>query len=1032
MSVDVPDGTIRKPVSASDRWWLAHPASVAPVIQAVVEGTGTITPAALRDAVAAAAAACPDTALTGTRRHWLTGGAPPRVRTVKGAAGGPGTVAAIDALHEPLPAPDGAFCEVLWCPGEPAAVVFRANHAVMDWPGMALWIADVFRVLRGEAPLGAADPITEDDVFARFAAPAEKPPAPKIDWVSPLGQPSGERRTAWARRTVDGYHAGLVAKVAGALTTAYGLDTARFAVAFDMRRHVPGVRTTGNLSQVELFDTAAGEPWEALHERILTAMAEGREVSGRIDSGLLKLPRPVLRTLIKVMENGAAAKRRYASATVLAHLGRIEPADLCGPAFEARTLYPIPLLTAASPPDLNLVECGGRTELTLTWRDGEGAAERMGEVLDAVAEALSPAALRTWAPNATARELPAATVVDRFRARAAATPDAEAVRWPDGRLTYAELDARSDAVAARLRDLGVRPGSVVGLLAGRSPHAIAGIWGVLKAGAAYLPLDVQHPDGRLAGLLADAGAQVCLVEQAYAQRAAVGPQYVRVVLDEVGTGHTNAAVVSVAPADLAYVIYTSGSTGKPKGVEIEHAALANYVDWTAERFGVGPGTAFAVFTSLAFDLSNTALFTPLCVGGTLVLEPGEPSHVTMRRLVETSGADTISLTPSHLDLMGRLDLHPAGVRTLVVVGEQLRGPVAARAQEQFGPDCRILNMYGPTEATVGLTLHTYEPADGAAPAVSIGVPMDNCTVHLLDQQRRFVPAGEPGEMYLGGAQLARGYRGRRDLTRERFVHLADGTRVYRTGDLARVGPGGELEFIGRADDQVKVNGYRIEPAEIAQVLQSHPAVAGAVVVARARPGAEQKQLVGYVVLEAGAEPADWDAFLGGHLPRYMVPAATLVVDTIPHNANGKVDVAALPDPFAAGADTPGAGAGGDLVPEQDEVVSAVAGVWARTLGVEGGRLDRSADFHQLGGNSVQLLTMLAAVSHDVVGAGAEAAFMAQLGAIIREPTLARVSELARSARDGHQPTARDGHQPTVRDGQQPTADGRQPAATAAG
>ncbi|MEU0561908.1 non-ribosomal peptide synthetase [Dactylosporangium sp. NPDC006015] len=984
----------RKPVSASDRWWLAHPDTISPVIQTVVEGAGSIDADALRAAVTTVAAACPDTALRYTRKAWLAGGTPPRVRAVGGTADGV-AVADVAALHDPLPTPDGAWCEVLYCPGDPAAVVFRASHAVMDWPGMALWIADVFRALRGEKPLGAADDLTEDDVFARFPAPEQKPPNPKIEWTSPLGQPAGEKRTAWARRTVDGYHRGLVAQVAAALTAAYDLPSARFAVAFDLRRHVPGVRSTGSLSQVELFDCAAGEPWEAFHERVLTAMAEGREVSGRIESGLLKLPRPILRSLVKAMEKSPPEKRRYASATVLAHLGRIEPEQLCTDGFEARTLYPVPLLTAASPPDLNLVECGGRTELTLTWRDGPGSTERMQAVLDAVAEALSPEEIRHWDGNATdATGTPGdpATVVQRLRQVVASRPDAEALRWPGGRLTFAELDARSEVVAARLLELGAGRGSVVGLLADRSMWAIAGMWGVLKAGAAYLPLDVQHPDARLAGLLADAGARVCLVQGEYAERPVAGPGCTVVRLDELATGGVPPVDVTPAPGDLAYVIYTSGSTGRPKGVEIEHAALANYVDWTTARFGCGPGTAFAVFTSLAFDLSNTALFTPMLAGGTLVLVPDEPNHLTLRHLLEHSGADTLSLTPSHLDLIGQLDVRPAGFKVLVVVGEQLRSAVAARARSMFGPGCRVLNMYGPTETTVGLTLHECGEADDAGPAVPIGLPMDNCTVHLLDPQRRFVAAGETGEMYLGGAQLARGYRNRPDLTRERFVHLADGTRVYRTGDLARVRPDGELEFIGRSDDQVKVNGYRIEPAEIAEVLQHHPAVRTAVVVARTRPGAEHKQLYGYVVLEPGAEAADWDAFLGEHLPRYMVPTATTVIDAVPHNANGKVDVAALPDPLRQEA--------ARVAATDDEVQSAVARIWATTLSLGDTRLDPAADFHHLGGNSVQLLAMLAGVSRDVVGAAAERAFMAELGRIIREPTLARVSDIARQARDG--------------------------------
>ncbi|GAA3245890.1 amino acid adenylation domain-containing protein [Dactylosporangium siamense] len=981
-------------MSASDRWWLAHPDTISPVIQTVVEGTGSIDVDALWSAVTAVATACPDTALRHTRKAWLAGGTPPRVRVVHGAADGT-AVAGIDALHDPLPTPDGAWCEVLLCPGDPAAVVFRASHAVMDWPGMALWIADVFRVLRGEAPLGAADATTEDDIFDRFPAPAEKPPSPKIEWVSPLGQPSGSRRTAWARRTVDGYHRGLVAQVAAALTTAYELPSARFAVAFDLRRHVPGVRSTGNLSQVELFDCTAGAPWETFHEQVLTAMAEGREVSSRLDSGLLKLPRPILRTLVKAMEKGPADKRRYASATVVAHLGRIEPGSLCTDGFEARTLYPVPLLTAGSPPDLNLVECGGRTELTLTWRDGDGAAERMGAVLDTVTEALSPRRSRDWDGNTTSAAADPATVVQRLRQVVAQRPGAEAVRWPGGSLTFAELDARSEVVAARLLELGIGRDDVVGLFADRSMWAIIGMWGVLKAGAAYLPLDVQHPDARLAGLLTDAAARVCLVQDKYAGRSVTGPGCTVVLLSELATEGVPDVGVTPAPGDLAYVIYTSGSTGKPKGVEIEHAALANYVDWTTSRFGCGPDTAFAVFTSLAFDLSNTALFTPMLAGGTLVLVPDEPNHLTLRHLLEHSGADTLSLTPSHLDLIGQLDLDPAGFKVLVVVGEQLRSAVAARARAMFGPGCRVLNMYGPTEATVGLTLHECTAADDAAPAVPVGLPMDNCTVHLLDPQRRFVAAGEIGEMYLGGAQLARGYRNRPDLTSERFVHLADGTRVYRTGDLARVLPGGELEFIGRADDQVKVNGYRIEPAEIAHVLQRHPAVRAAVVVARTRPGAEHKQLHGYVVLEPGAEAADWDAFLGEHLPRYMVPSATTVIDAVPHNANGKVDVAALPDPHAAHAAT-----GPAVTASGDEVRLAVARVWASTLSLDEARLDEAADFHHLGGNSVQLLAMLAGVCRDVVGAGAERAFMAELGSIIREPTLERVSDIARQARDG--------------------------------
>ncbi|GAA3453636.1 non-ribosomal peptide synthetase [Dactylosporangium matsuzakiense] len=970
----------RRPVSATDWWFVAHPRRIPPVIQTVVEGVGALDEEALRAAVEAAGVANPGSRLRREGQTWVDSGRAPRVR-VAAAAGRPDTDLA--ALHDPLPDRDGGWCEVLWCPGDPAAVVFRASHAVMDGRGKAMWIDDVFRALRGEPLLGAAGTHTDTDVFdALGITNAES--KPDTWYPSPLGRPGrGRPRTVWARRTVDGHHPGLVARVATALTAAYALPAARFAIAFDLRRHGPGARTTGNLLQTELFDVDAGEPWEALHERILAAMAEGREVTWRLDPNLLKMPVPALRGLIRFMEAGR--KDRHASATVLSHLGRTDLAACSAPGFEARTTYLLPLLAAVSAPELNSVECGGRTELTLTWRDGPGNAERMAAALDAVVEALTPAAARRWPGNDTARPVADGTVVDRFRAVVARTPDAVALRGPAGELTFAELDARSDAVAARLHELGVGRGEVVGLLADRAPWAVAGLWGVLKAGAAYLPLDPGYPDARLAGLLSDAGAKVHLLSRADAGRALLGTA---VILDDLPEPGAPPAAAAPGPDDPAYVIYTSGSTGRPKGVEVTHRALANYVDWAGREFEVDAETSFALFTSPAFDLPNTALYLSTLAGAPLVLVPGDASHLTLRHLLEESGANALKLTPSHLDLIGRLDVRPRGVRLLVCGGEPLRPAVARRALEQFGPQVRLFNHYGPTEATVGCVVNRVRPEHDAGPTVPIGRPAANCTVHLLDGERRPVPAGEPGEMYLGGAQLARGYRGRPDLTRERFTFLADGSRVYRTGDLARLLPSGEIEFLGRADDQVKVDGHRVEPAEVAAALEEHPQVRRAAVVARTSP-AGAKVLCAFVVT-AGTGPGELTAFVAERLPRHMVPATVTVVSELPRTANGKIDTGALPDPFLAGALHTAAGAA------LDPVQAAVARVWARTLGVGAGELTGTSDFHQLGGDSVLLLAMLAGVCADVVGPERERAFMARLGEIVRRPTLAGVADAART------------------------------------
>ncbi|KIF76826.1 hypothetical protein QR77_29130 [Streptomyces sp. 150FB] len=1023
----------RKPVSHSDWWWLAHPPKVSPVIQAVVEGYGDLDPGGLEAALAQVTAVCPDLALVRRGRRWLTTGTPPRVRVVDcGAGEGRGSaergVPDVPALHDPLPGPDGALCEVLLCPGDAAAgdaaaghaaaghagpgrptvLVFRASHAVMDWPGMTLWIEETFRALRGEQVTGAPSALTETDVFDRFPPVTEAVPDPPIDRVSPLEAPAvpGAHRTGWARRTVDGYHPALAAKAAVALSRAYGTDGARFSIAFDLRRHAPGERTTGNLSLVELFDVAPGESWEPLHERVLTVMAEGREVTQRLEPGMMRLPLPVLRTMIRGMERIPAEKRRYAAQTVIAHMGRLPEGTLRAPDFEGLTLYPAPLLGAVGPPDLNLAEVGGRTEITLTWRADPGLAERSHELLDRIAELLSPAADRALSGGPTDRPLPADTVVDRFRARAAAGPEAVALRRPGGTMTLGELDHRSEVVAAHLVARGIGRESVVALLADRSAGTVAALWGVLKAGAAYLPLDPRHPDARLKGIVTDAGAARCLIPAAGAGRDLAPDGCPTDILDTLpydGPRPAPAPGRAPAPGDLAYVIYTSGSTGRPKGVEVEHRALAAYTDRATEHFGVDASTAFGVITSLAFDLSNTALFAPVLAGGSLVLMPGEPDHLTLRQLLTESGVNTLSLTPSHLDLISRLELRPDGLRTLVVIGEQLTRSAALRARRTFGPDCRILNMYGPTEATVGCTLHTFDPGRDGQAAVPVGVPMAHCTVHLLDAQRRHVPAGETGEMYLGGVQVARGYRGRPDLTAERFVRLADGSRVYRSGDLARRLPGGVLEFAGRADDQVKVMGHRVEPAETVQALETHPAVRTAAVVARARPGGHN-YLSAYVVLRPGEPAADWAAYLTERLPAYLVPAVTTVVPDLPYNANGKVDTGALAEATEAehteAESTEAEAAGPDPGHEPDDVERSVAKIWADTLGIEAARLDPRTDFHQLGGNSLLLLSMLAEVCRTVVGEERERAFMAELGRIVREPTLDTVSTIARKVRDG--------------------------------
>ncbi|HET6711241.1 amino acid adenylation domain-containing protein [Amycolatopsis sp.] len=533
-------------------------------------------------------------------------------------------------------------------------------------------------------------------------------------------------------------------------------------------------------------------------------------------------------------------------------------------------------------PRATVVTHDRHTEITVETTD-EPTARRL---LDLVEEELSPRAWREWPANDTDRvPVRAGTVARQFLEQAGRTPEAVLLTGPEGDVTYAELAGMASAVAGELRDRGVVAGSAVGLLAGRTVAGIAGLWGVLLAGAAYLPLDPTQPPARLATLAADAGVAVCLAERAHAGMVP-GAIALETVL---ARGHSGTTAVAPDAQDLAYLIYTSGSTGRPKCVEVTHGNLSTFTDWAIRVYGVHAGTRFPLFTSLAFDLSNTAVFLPALTGGSVALVPGELDHLVLRTMLAGSGSTALKLTPTHLDLIGRLGLRPEGYEAVIAGGELLRGDVAHRAQRAFGTGCRIFNEYGPTETTVGCMTRLFDPdRDAEQASVPIGVPTDNTRIHLLDEAGRFVEPGTVGEIHIAGAQVAKGYRGEPELTRNRFVRLADGTRAYRSGDLARLLPSGELESAGRDDEQLKINGYRIEPAEIAHALERHPAVARAHAMGVARP-AGGKALAAFAVPAEPVEPAELLDHLRALLPSYQVPPAVIVVPELPTTHNGKID-----------------------------------------------------------------------------------------------------------------------------------------------
>ncbi|TNB90869.1 amino acid adenylation domain-containing protein [Pseudomonas jessenii] len=551
------------------------------------------------------------------------------------------------------------------------------------------------------------------------------------------------------------------------------------------------------------------------------------------------------------------------------------------------------------------------------------------------------ALLQQW--NATRVDYPAPTTLQqRVEAQATLRPQALAAVEQGQSLTYAELNQRANALAHHLLDLGVRPDDRVAIVARRGLDTLVGLLAILKAGAAYVPLDPAHPAERLSYLLEDSAPIAVLTQRAL--RGHLPALSVPVIeLDQPSwpAEHVGAPKVpGLTPANLAYVIYTSGSTGLPKGVMVEHRTLCNLVDWHADVFDLHAGSHTSSLAGFGFDAMAWEVWPALCVGATLHLAPASEGSEDIDALLDWWRAQPLDVsflpTPIAEYAFSRQLDHPT-LRTLLIGGDRLR-------QFPRQPSFEVINNYGPTEATVVATSGRID----AGQALHIGKPVSNATVYLLDEQQQPVPLGVTGELYVGGAGVARGYLNRAELSAERFLRdpfsAEPGARLYRTGDLARWRADGNLEYLGRNDDQVKIRGIRIEPGEIESALASHPAVREAVVLVR------DGQLLAWFTEQAPLDINELHAQLKTRLSSAMLPSAYVRLTALPLTANGKVDRKALPAP---GPD--------DLIRReyeapQGEVEIALAQIWAEVLQVE--RVGRHDHFFELGGHSLLAVILI--------------------------------------------------------------------------
>ena len=586
-----------------------------------------------------------------------------------------------------------------------------------------------------------------------------------------------------------------------------------------------------------------------------------------------------------------------------------------------------------------------------------------------------------------------------FEEQVEKTPDNTAVVETErnSHISYRELNEKASQLKRVLRRKGVKPGSITAIMVEHSFEMLSGVFGILKAGGAYLPLDSESPEERIEYILNNSGAALLFTQHSKTDWSGFNREVIFVedeylyTTGKIKPGNAN------KPDDLIYVIYTSGSTGKPKGVAIEHRGVVNYIKWAEKIYLQNHKYDFPLYSSLSFDLTVTSVYLPLISGNKIFIYKKDRNNTTISRIFREDKVQVIKLTPTHLKMIKDVSAVSSSIKKLIVGGEELTTALANEIYEKFNKKIEIYNEYGPTETVVGCTIYKFNPGKDKGNYVPIGIPFNNTQIYILDRRQNPLPVGIPGEIYVSGEGVSRGYVSDPELTRNKFGKnpFVRGSRLYRTGDLAKWNFDGNIEFLGRIDHQVKVRGFRIELGEIEAQLLNHDEIKEAVVIKKETNkgnhyGVERDSyLCAYIVSNSidtsdntALISAELKAYLSHSIPEYMIPSYFKQLKKMPLTPSGKVDRKGLPDPEVE--------PHGDYAAPTNETEEIVTEIWSEVLGIEKNNISIDADFFESGGHSLKA-TIISTKIHKKLNV------KLPLDEIFRIPTIRNLSKYIESA-----------------------------------
>jgi amino acid adenylation domain-containing protein len=962
-------------------------------INLVVEGIGQIDPTALQAAVEKASEVCPGARLIQSGGMWIDSHRTPPVHLLNEDKFDGKDFSKIELLERKMDPKNGPTSEVVILQLNPMIVVFRVFHGTMDGKGVMLWIHNIFRALRGEM-LIPVDGKETDLSFLKLHKNYSQKNNLYFD-VHTLDQRcSIKEYKVWRQRlTLPGRPACLVAKIAEIITAHGASHKNRFLVPVDIRRHQKNHLSNANLTLPIFLETTKDDAWPEIHKNLLAGLQNNQEMNLKnADLGwLIKIPRFLLHWGIRALHAWQNIINKQIIGGIISDLGTIDLKALTTDNFQAKTLYSLTVQQPFAPFAVAIASNKYGTEIMISCYESQVLIDHANQILKAIKENIS--VHHDYEKfNNTKKAYPFhKTVVHLIEEQIHKSPHAIAIRYAGKTISYSTLGRQMDQMAEYLACRGIRSERTVAIYMNRKELLMPAILAVLKTGAAYIPIDYEWPQDRLNKILQHSNISTCITEAKFKDRLSSIEEDTLVIIDELELNDQKVGFNCLSQADqMAYQMYTSGSTGMPKGVQIEHRSLVNYLLWAKEEYLVNEQSTFPLFASIAFDSTLTSMFLPLIAGGNIELFEESIHHLTLKKIMESQLITHVKLSPAHLQLVTKVKLIPGCPKTLIVGGEQLSLKLAEKVHGLYGNKWKIINEYGPTEATVGCITHTYDPKqDLSGHAVPIGRPIMNTRVYLFNENRLSIQTGEIGEIYLSGDCLARAYADDQALTDQKFVTFGGGERAYKTGDLAQFNENGDLVYVGRMDDQISIYGNRIEIGEIENaILEFKGIIETALIVKQNKAG--RNMLIAFYTAENIVDEISLKKHLQHCLPTYAQVHFFVRLDEMPLTIHHKINRQELQilDMNIS------------LCNEQNVVETAslqeqiLIEIWHEVLELGKDYPIRLTDnFYELGGDSLAMLMVLNEIVARILGKQYEEVFMNKIGEIVKSPTIKNFSRI---------------------------------------